>query len=182
MSDCLELFSIPCPLHLLHPKISSLVTQEKLVHQNIVGHRSKYFAFNVVFTILRLERFHSLPCGFMIPLYNHKSFWASFGMLARAFLLHGMAAAIGLSNFPLVFCRVWAPSFSIQDSERLHQLSSILLATRDLVWWSFELLSISPGPHISFWRLSFSGVAPFLCQERQFLFSEVRDGSPVADA
>ena len=40
--------------------------------------------------------------------------------------------------------------FLFLDSERLYQFSSILLSGYDLVWQSFEFVSLLSGPHISF--------------------------------
>ena len=55
-------------------------------------------------------------------------------------------------------CRVLASRFSVLvflDSERLYQFGSILLAIHDLVWLSFELLSVSHRTTNIFWKFLF---------------------------
>ena len=53
MLESFRASSIPCPLLLLHPVFSTLVAQDKLVNQIVMGHRSKSFTCNVIFVLFR---------------------------------------------------------------------------------------------------------------------------------
>ena len=63
--NCLEIF--PCLVHgtCCIRNLHRLWHGNELVHQMLMGHRSKSFACNVVFMVFRLRGFHSMPCGSM---------------------------------------------------------------------------------------------------------------------
>ena len=79
--------------------------------------------------------------------WSHRSFQFSPRILENFWIL--FVIWIDKTNTPSFFehCRALVfllPIPVFLDSERLYQFSSKLLAIHNLVWWSFESLSISP--------------------------------------
>ena len=154
-----------------------------------MDHRSKSSTCNVIFVFFWKRRFHSLSCGFVG--FHYTSIDGSWNLVRCSLLhsqlllvwfsfLHGMTASIDLSNFLLVFLRIFLHScssgslkvdssqrrvFSSFDFSFFHSCFSrfwadfqILVHTSGhtlselVVVWTFVSL---PGSHIFFWRFLF---------------------------
>ena len=134
----------------------------------VTGHRSKTFARNAISMFCRHRRFYSLLRGFI-----WETFWMQFPpqplscCWSEFFLVHGMAASKGLSNFLIAFLKGFFVIMVIPDQKIDASQSSSIVELWHLVF-PFLLFSILSGfPNLGpyFWPcMIWSGSRLNFCQ------------------